>query len=515
MKKLFFLTAIFLCLRFHSQSSFPDLHDAPQWSVLTKVWNRYATERIRYGSDTVLCGRNYLKVISNNQIEGYLRAEGEKIFIKRNSACDTKELKIYDFSLNRGDTTFCGLYPNDSAKFWIEKIDTVKYFGRNRARFTVNYRSGGINTMYWIKGIGSAIHPFYPLYCLTDNCEAVYSLLCYHSSDTLFYENPIFLTCDTTNVGIRESQINILKCSIDPDPFVNETTLKIYNPTAGTYYIKGTTPSGCFDIKPVTVTVYPTPTVIITNPAAVCSPATADLTLAAVTAGSTAGLTFTYWTDAAATIAYTTPTTAPAGTYYIKGTTAAGCFDITPVTVTVNPAPTVVITNPAAVCAPATVNLTLAAVTAGSTAGLTYTYWTDAAGTISYATPATATAGTYYIKGTAASGCFDIKPVTVTVNPTPTVVITNPAAVCAPATANLTLAAVTAGSTAGLTYTYWTDAAATISYATPTTATAGTYYIKGTTAAGCFDIKPVTVTVNPTPTVVITNPAAVCSPGNG
>ena len=113
------------------------------------------------------------------------------------------------------------------------------------------------------------------------------------------------------------------------------------------------------------------------------------------------------------------------------------------------------------------------------------------------------------------SGCFDIKPVTVTVNPAPTVVITNPAAVCAPATVNLTLPAVTAGSTAGLTYTYWTDAAGTVSYATPTTAVAGTYYIKGLQQSGCFDIKPVTVTVSPVPTVVITNPAAVCRSGHG
>jgi large repetitive protein len=264
-----------------------------------------------------------------------------------------------------------------------------------------------------------------------------------------------------------------------------------------------------------TVTINAAPTLTITNPPTVCLPGTADLTVAAVTAGSTAGLTFTYWTDAAGTIPYLTPTTATAGTYYIKGTLGAGCFDIKPVVVTTAPVPTVVITNPAAVCAPATVDLTAAAITAGSTAGLTFTYWTDAAATIPYATPTAATTGTYYIKGTSVAGCADIKPVVVTAAPAPTVVITNPAAVCAPATVDLTAAAITTGSTAGLTYTYWTDAAATIPYATPTTATAGTYYIKGTSVAGCVDIKPVVVTVNPLPTPVITGPTPVCESING
>ena len=48
-----------------------------------------------------------------------------------------------------------------------------------------------------------------------------------------------------------------------------------------------------------------------------------------------------------------------------------------------------------------------------------------------------------------------------------------------------------------MTYTYWTNAGATTAYATPTAASAGTYYIKGTDGSnGCYTIESVTVTVN-------------------
>jgi len=271
--------------------------------------------------------------------------------------------------------------------------------------------------------------------------------------------------------------------------------------TAGTYYIKATNTSGCYVIVPVSATVNALPVAFITNPASVCSPATVDITTTAVTAGSDTGLTFTYWADPDATISLPDPDAiAGSGTYFIKAATTAGCSVILPVTVTINSAPILVITNPAGVCTPATVDITTPEVIAGSDTGLTYTYWADPDATISLPNPnAIAGSGTYFIKATNTNFCFVISSVTVTVSDVPTLVVTNPAAVCSPATVNLTDEAVTAGSGTGLTYTYWADPNATISFPDPNAITgSGTYFIKATNGGGCSVILPVTVTINVT-----------------
>ncbi|PHO01714.1 hypothetical protein CSC82_22165, partial [Rhodobacteraceae bacterium 4F10] len=85
--------------------------------------------------------------------------------------------------------------------------------------------------------------------------------------------------------------------------------------------------------------------------------------------------------------------------------------------------PTLIITNPASVCSPSTVDLMASTVTDGangsSSAG-TLTYWTDSAATNTLVSPnAVATSGTYYIKLTSASGCYEIEPVKVTIKTTP------------------------------------------------------------------------------------------------
>jgi gliding motility-associated-like protein/uncharacterized repeat protein (TIGR01451 family) len=122
-------------------------------------------------------------------------------------------------------------------------------------------------------------------------------------------------------------------------------TLSFTPTSAGTYYAEArNTTSGCTSEArtAVVLTINPTPELVITDPDPVCESNTVDLTAAAITTGSTlpTGTTLSYWLDEDATQALVDPTAvATSETYYIKAATAAGCFDIQPVEVTINPAP--------------------------------------------------------------------------------------------------------------------------------------------------------------------------------
>ena len=378
------------------------------------------------------------------------------------------------------------------------------------------------------------------------------------------------------------------------------TATAVYNNlAAGPYTVSVKDANGCIFTAPVaTIGTTGGPTVTITNPAPACAPATADITAAAVTAGSTAGLTYTYFTDAAGTQTYATPTAATNGTYYIVGTTAAGCASAPmPVVVTVRTGATAIQVTPTnAGCGASNGSVILGTVTGGvapyqynfNGAGFsaTTTYNNLAAGSYTLVvqdangctysapdiaisntggatavavTPTDATcgqsdgtitignvtggvapytydlnntgtftattvynnlaAGSYTVSVKDVNGCIFTAPAaTIGTTGGPTVTITNPAATCAPANADITAAAVTAGSTPGLTYTYFTDAAGTVPLANPAAINAGgTYYIVGTTAAGCASAPmPVVVTVRTGATAIQVTPTdAGCGASNG
>ena len=141
---------------------------------------------------------------------------------------------------------------------------------------------------------------------------------------------------------------------------------------AGTYTYYVADAHGC--ATGVTVTIDAAP-LLVTHPQSTCSPYKVDLTASAVTSGSILyGATLSYWKDAAVTIPMLTPTSAGSGTYYIMATVSPGCSDIEPVTVTINPLPTLyTVTGGGSYCAGGS---GVAIGLSGSKTGTSYSLWT-------------------------------------------------------------------------------------------------------------------------------------------
>lgn len=205
-----------------------------------------------------------------------------------------------------------------------------------------------------------------------------------------------------------------------------ETTLtpEVCPNAAITYTLTASDNAGCVTVSDdVDITIDPNccdpQTSPITGPTPLCENATGNVYSVINTVGST----YAWTVPAGANITAgqgTNSITVDFGTGggQISVVETINCGDGQPVTfdVVVDPAQTLVITDPAAVCQPATVDITVAAITAGSTGGGGLTYWTDAAGTNTLANAnAVATSGTYYIQAGNGS-CSDIQPVTVTVD---------------------------------------------------------------------------------------------------
>jgi gliding motility-associated-like protein len=259
---------------------------------------------------------------------------------------------------------------------------------------------------------------------------------------------------------------------------------------SGTFNYTVTLNGGCGVITATgTITVTPDNTISLTsaagtdNQSVTITSAITDITYGttgatgAAVSGLPAGVNGTW----AANVVTITGTPAAIGTFNYTITLSGGCGSDTDTgTITVNMLPSVVVTNPAAVCSPLTVDITAPAVTAGSTPGLTLTYWTDAAATIPYATPATATTGTYYIKGTDGSGFSDIQPVVVIVNASPTITVAITGVLCN-GTSSGAVDLTVAGGVAPYTF-LWSNSATTEDISG---LIAGSYSVTVTDSIGC------------------------------
>jgi hypothetical protein len=301
----------------------------------------------------------------------------------------------------------------------------------------------------------------------------------------------------------------------------NGFTSTVMNPTvtasaaavnAGTYTLTVTDGFGCSASSNVVVTIsaLPLDKTPVATTATVCVNGNSSITIAS----SQTGVSYQLRNDAdespvgdpvagtGGTISFPVDNLSATTTYNVLATgalTQCPAEMSTTVTITVATTPVLAITNQA-VCS-GTVNLTAAAVTAGSTGSGTLSYWTNSTATTALATPTSvATSGVYYIRSIVGS-CFDIEPVTVSISTTPITGFSYPGTpYCSTeldpaATMNASaVAGVFSCTNAGLVFSNTSTGAIDLSASTP-----GTYTVRNTVSptGGC-------PSVNSTSSVVIT-----------
>lgn len=313
-----------------------------------------------------------------------------------------------------------------------------------------------------------------------------------------------------TATGLSDSTISAPQVTL-----TNNTT----NPVSEEFRVITTmTSTGCQSSDSVTVTINPQPVLSINQPTEVCAPAIIDLTDSLITAGSTGGGTFSYWSDITATDTLMAPESiSTSDTNFIKLTAIGGCYDIDSVFTAVKPAAIANAGNDVAMCSG-----TVDSIGTLSLPGYSYSWNTNIGisdSTLSK-TQVLATNNTntplvlnYIVLATiVATGCQSTDTIIVTINPQPVLVINHPAPACAPNTVDLTAASITAGSTGGGTFTYWKNSTATDTLQNPAAITVtDTNYIKVTAAGGCTDFDSVITFVHPAVPSYAGEDISICS----
>ena len=269
--------------------------------------------------------------------------------------------------------------------------------------------------------------------------------------------------------------------SVGTSVLVNTLTPGVYN-----FYAQGEE-SGCISASRtlVTVTVHALPIVGAGNDTSIC------IGQPIILSGNGAS-TYTWNNGVTNGVSFTPNAT---NTYLVIGIDVNGCINQDSIAVTINPLPVVSAGNDQTVC------LNTSVVLNGSGTALTYTWDNNVIDNTPFTPVAT---NNYIVTGTDGNGCVDTDTATVTVLPLPNINAGQDFAICVGLGATLT-------ATGATTYQWNNNILNGVTFFPNTT---NTYTVIGTGANGCSAQDSITVTVNTTPTISLTNGGAACANGN-
>lgn len=341
----------------------------------------------------------------------------------------------------------------------------------------------GANTYTWTTGVGNGV-PFVPLTNATATVTGTNAATGCTATTAVSYTVIPVPTITPAGTAICSGSTATLTAngasSYNWNTGATTISISVSPVTSTNYTVTGTSAAGCTNSAVFNVTVNPTPTLSVNSPT-ICLGNSATLT-----AGGAPN--YSWSTGATTSTILVSPVSGT--TYTLTGSTAF-CSSSVTATVSVGPPPNIIVNSPT-ICPGFTATL----IANGATS---YT-WNTTANTSSISvTPAATTI--YSVTGITIPACAPVTQTTsVFVSPTPTVSV-NSETICSGYSATLT-------ATGANTYTWSTGATTSSILAGPPSSTV--YNVTGTSGAGCVSaLQSVTVTVNPTPTLVL-NSATIC-----
>ena len=201
---------------------------------------------------------------------------------------------------------------------------------------------------------------------------------------------------------------------------------------SGVYWIRVESGPGCFSVIPVSI-LFEKPDIIVTlQPGLIfCEPDQVDLSqvldIVEISGLGINGLTITFHDNQQAAMngnpSLIPPVVTISGTYWIRASTANGCFDIESIMINIDPQPIITVTDPDEICTPPLeydLMNTMISVLVGNQITTSFVFYDDpnnaAAGISPLGNTVVTMSGVYYVVAVSENGCVsDVMPINVVI----------------------------------------------------------------------------------------------------
>lgn len=162
-----------------------------------------------------------------------VRIDGERVYGRKSKECADKEYLLYDFSLELGEELYIGnslLSPigPDTTLVRMVEIDSIELVNQRAERLKLLYdrcnQDELYDTLYWIRGVGNTLNPFFSFKCFCDICEVISSTVCMQIANKTEYA--LWEGSCTINVSTREEGSEEEGIQVRPNPFNTRTFIE-------------------------------------------------------------------------------------------------------------------------------------------------------------------------------------------------------------------------------------------------------------------------------------------------